>query len=300
MARGKQSVRDANAAAAKRQRTVDEASKEEDEVLVADAVTGTEAPPPLERTGAEDGLADEEEIEEPTAEQIAAHKFAIEQNFLHAMCSNSPEDMSRFRVRTVGDMMFFMAFQISKCLVPHHNARYAMRGDSTEIKAMDTDLQHIRIMQESIFDFHFASGKRNDLFQARLVPYMLGILELFWQAMAIKLNGGKYEVCACVCLGAMCACVCLGATCFCVVCCLLTRGGRVVRRRRARSTRWRTCARRRALSATSCSCGCSSRTSPDLTSTSGPRSRPLPRARALAFALSLARSVEPSPAPGLL
>ena len=206
MARGKQWVRDANAAAAKRQKTIDEASKEEDEVLVVDAVTGTEAPPPLERTGAEDGLADEEEIEEPTAEQIAAHKFAIEQNFLHAMCSNSPEDMSRFRVRTVGDMMFFMAFQISKCLVPHHNARYAMRGDSTEIKAMDTDLQHIRIMQESIFAFHFASGKRNDLFQARLVPYMLGILELFWQAMAIKLNGGKYEVCACVCFGAMCAC----------------------------------------------------------------------------------------------
>ena len=285
MARGKQWVRDANAAAAKRQKTTDEASKEEDEVLVVDAVTGTEAPPPLERTGAEDGLADEEEIEEPTAEQIAAHKFAIEQNFLHAMCSNSPEDMSRFRVRTVGDMMFFMAFQISKCLVPHHNARYAMRGDSTEIKAMDTDLQHIRIMQKSIFAFHFASGKRNDLFQARLVPYMLGILELFWQAMAIKLNGGKYEVCACVCLGAMCACVCLGATCACVVCCLLTRGGRVVRRRRARSTRWRTCARRRALSATSCSCGCSSRTSPDLTSTSGPRSRPLPCARALARAL---------------
>jgi len=206
MARGKQWVRDANAAAAKRQKTIDEASKEEDEVLVVDAVTGTEAPPPLERTGAEDGLADEEEIEEPTAEQIAAHKFAIEQNFLHAMCSNSPEDMSRFRVRTVGDMMFFMAFQISKCLVPHHNARYAMRGDSTEIKAMDTDLQHIRIMQESIFAFHFASGKRNDLFEARLVPYMLGILELFWQAMAIKLNGGKYEVGACVCLGAMCAC----------------------------------------------------------------------------------------------
>jgi len=206
MARGKQWVRDANAAAAKRQKTIDEASKEEDEVLVVDAVTGTEAPPPLERTGAEDGLADEEEIEEPTAEQIAAHKFAIEQNFLHAMCSNSPEDMSRFRVRTVGDMMFFMAFQISKCLVPHHNARYAMRGDSTEIKAMDTDLQHIRIMQESIFAFHFASGKRNDLFQARLVPYMLGILELFWQAMAIKLNGGKYEVCACVCFGAMCVC----------------------------------------------------------------------------------------------
>ena len=194
MARGKQWVRDANAAAAKRQKTIDEASKEEDEVLVVDAVTGTEAPPPLERTGAEDGLSDEEEIEEPTAEQIAAHKFAIEQNFLHAMCSNSPEDMSRFRVRTVGDMMFFMAFQISKCLVPHHNARYAMRGDSTEIKAMDTDLQHIRIMQKSIFAFHFASGKRNDLFQARLVPYMLGILELFWQAMAIKLNGSKYEV----------------------------------------------------------------------------------------------------------
>jgi hypothetical protein len=216
MARGKQWVRDANAAAAKRQKTIDEASKEEDEVLVVDAVTGTEAPPPLERTGAEDGLAEEEEIEEPTAEQIAAHKFAIEQNFLHAMCSNSPEDMSRFRVRTVGDMMFFMAFQISKCLVPHHNARYAMRGDSTEIKAMDTDLQHIRIMQESIFAFHFASGKRNDLFEARLVPYMLGILELFWQAMAIKLNGGKYEVCACVCFGAMCACVCLGATCACV------------------------------------------------------------------------------------
>ena len=207
MARGKQWVRDANAAAAKRQKTIDEASKEEDEVLVVDAVTGTEAPPPLERTGAEDGLSDEEEIEEPTAEQIAAHKFAIEQNFLHAMCSNSPEDMSRFRVRTVGDMMFFMAFQISKCLVPHHNARYAMRGDSTEIKAMDTDLQHIRIMQKSIFAFHFASGKRNDLFQARLVPYMLGILELFWQAMAIKLNGGKYEVCACVCFGATCACV---------------------------------------------------------------------------------------------
>jgi hypothetical protein len=216
MARGKQWVRDANAAAAKRQKTIDEASKEEDEVLVVDAVTGLEAPPPLERTGAEDGLADEEEIEEPTAEQIAAHKFAIEQNFLHAMCSNSPEDMSRFRVRTVGDMMFFMAFQISKCLVPHHNARYAMRGDSTEIKAMDTDLQHIRIMQESIFAFHFASGKRNDLFEARLVPYMLGILELFWQAMAIKLNGGKYEVCACVCFGAMCACVCFGATCACV------------------------------------------------------------------------------------
>ena len=289
MARGKQWVRDANAAAAKRQKTIDEASKEEDEVLVVDAVTGTEAPPPLERTGAEDGLSDEEEIEEPTAEQIAAHKFAIEQNFLHAMCSNSPEDMSRFRVRTVGDMMFFMAFQISKCLVPHHNARYAMRGDSTEIKAMDTDLQHIRIMQKSIFAFHFASGKRNDLFQARLVPYMMGILELFWQAMAIKLNGGKYEVCACVCLGAMCACVvcCLLTRGDCVVCCLLTRGGRVVRRRRARSTRWRTCARRRALSATSCSCGCSSRTSPDSTSTSGPTSRVLPCACALARALTL-------------
>ena len=184
MARGHQNVRDANIRdALKRQRTDAKAT----EALMRDD-------PPVERSGSEVAVERSGSEVVPTEDELAKHKWAVERNYLHAMCSNSTDNMSLFRVKTVGDLMFFMAYKLSKCLVDHHNARYALREEASKSKALATDLEHMRVMQKAMFAFRFESGREHNYFDVLLVPYMRDVLELFWQTMAIKLNGGKYEV----------------------------------------------------------------------------------------------------------
>ena len=265
MARGHQNVRDANIRdALKRQRTDAKAT----EALMRDD-------PPVERSGSEVAVersGSEVAVERsgsevvPTEDELAKHKWAVERNYLHAMCSNSTDNMSLFRVKTVGDLMFFMAYKLSKCLVDHHNARYALREEASKSKALATDLEHMRVMQKAMFAFRFESGREHNYFDVLLVPYMRDVLELFWQTMAIKLNGGKYEVGSRISLGGTGCSVQREGERACSVLWagrgLALRRGKGggltlcgIRRGRARWTWRRTCARRRATSATLCSRG---------------------------------------------